>query len=117
MPRVTRAERAGLLVWPVLAAVLESPAADGLLPDGLGLALAATAGAGAWLATRLRAAGGPAALLSSGGCRRLGTSLVIEAIGQRGRQRRWLWPGDLSSGALRRLRVHLECAGRAGPSR
>lgn len=117
MPQVTRAERAGLLVWPLLAAVLESPAADGLLPDGLGLALAASAGAGAWLASRRRATGGPVAFRSSRGCRRLGTSLVIAAHGRRGRLRRWLWPGDLPSGDLRRLRVHLECAGQAGPFR
>jgi len=114
---VTRAERAGLLVWPVLAAVIESPPGDGLLPDGLGLAVAAAAGAGSWLATRLGSPGGRVALLSSRGCRRLGTSLVIEVMGRRARVRRWLWPGDLPSGHLRQLRVHLECASRAGPSR
>jgi hypothetical protein len=113
---MTRAERAGLLVWPLLAAVIESPPGDGLLPDGLGLAIAATAGAGAWLATRLSATGGQLALLSSRGCRRLGTSLVIEAASQRGRARHWLWPGDLRTGELRRLRVHLECASPTVPT-
>jgi hypothetical protein len=114
---VTRAELAGCAVWPVLAAVLESPQCAGLLADGLGLVLAASAGAGCWLASRLGAPGGPAWLLAGRGCRRLGTSLVVEARSGRGRVRRWLWPGDLPGGDLRRLRVHLECAARAGTAR
>jgi hypothetical protein len=114
---VTRAELAGLAVWPVLAAVLESPPCDRLVADGLGLALAMAAGAGSWLASRTRVSAGPVAVPSGRNCRRLGTSLVIEGASPRGRVRCWLWPGDLPGAALRRLRVHLECSGRSGASR